>query len=80
MLKERRPDSFSWDDGGLNDMSWLGWLGLAVIITGTLAVTGIKPKSTRHVSHTRLMGMARLALLAALIIVGYLAFQARSGG
>jgi hypothetical protein len=80
MLKERRPESFSWADGGLNDMSWLGWLGLAVIITGILAVTGIKPKGTRHVAHTRLMGLARLALLAALIIVGYLAFRARSGG
>ena len=44
-------------------MSWLGWLGLAVIITVILAVTGIKPKGTRHVAHTRLMGMARLALL-----------------
>jgi hypothetical protein len=65
---------------GVNDMSWLGWLGLAVIITGILAVTGIKPTGTRHVAHTRLMGMARLALLAALIIIGYLAFRARSGG
>ena len=80
MLKERRPEWFSWVDEGLNDMSWLGWLGLAVIITGILAVTGIKPTGTRHVAHTRLMGMARLALLAALIIIGYLAFRARSGG
>ena len=61
-------------------MSWLAWLGLAVIITVLLAVTGIKPKGTRHVAHTTLMWMARLALLAVLIIVGYLAFQARSGG
>jgi len=61
-------------------MSWLGWLGLAVIITVILAVTGIKPKGTRHVAHTHLMGMARLLLLAILIIVGYLAFQSRSGG
>jgi len=61
-------------------MSWLGWLGLAVIITGILAVTGIKPKGTRHIAHTSLMWMARLALLTVLIIVGYLAFQARTGG
>jgi len=61
-------------------MSWLGWLGLAVIITVILAVTGIKPKGTRHVAHTHLMGMARLLLLAILIIVGYLAFRSRSGG
>jgi len=56
-------------------MSWLGWLGLVVIITGIAAVTGIKPKGTRHVAHTRLMGMARLVLLAAIIIVSYLAFR-----
>jgi heme/copper-type cytochrome/quinol oxidase subunit 4 len=61
-------------------MSWLAWLGLAVIITAVAAVTGIKPKGTRHVAHTRLMGMARLALLAAVIIFTYLAFRARSGG
>jgi hypothetical protein len=80
MLKKRRPESFSWADGGLNDMSWLGWLGLAVIITGILAVTGINPRGTRHVAHTRLMWMARLALFAVLIIVGYLVFRTRSGG
>jgi len=61
-------------------MSWLGWLGLAVIITGILAITGIKPKGTRHVAHTSLMWMARLALLVIILIVGYLAFRSRSGG
>jgi hypothetical protein len=45
-----------------------------------LAVTGIKPTGTRHVAHTRMMWMARLALLAVLIIVGYLVFRSRSGG
>lgn len=61
-------------------MTWLGWLGLAVIIVGILAITGIKPKGTRHVAHTNLMWMGRLALLAILIISGYLAYRARSGG
>jgi hypothetical protein len=50
------------------------------MIAGLLAVTGIKPKGTRHVAHTRLMWMGRLTLLAILIIVGYLAYRARSGG
>jgi hypothetical protein len=80
MLKERRSESCLWADAGVNNMSWLGWLGLAVIITRIAAVTGIKPKGTRHVAHTRLMGAARLVLLAALIIVGYLAFRSKSGG
>jgi hypothetical protein len=61
-------------------MNWLVWLGLAVIIAGVAAVTGIKPKGTRPVAHTHMMGMARLALLALVIIFAYLAFRARSGG
>lgn len=61
-------------------MSWLAWLGLAVIIAGLLAVTGIKPKGTRQVAHTSLMWMGRLVLVAILIIVGYLTYRARSGG
>jgi hypothetical protein len=61
-------------------MSWLAWLGLAVLITAGAAITGLKPKGTRHVAHTRLMGVARLVLLAIVIIVAYLAFRARAGG
>ena len=61
-------------------MNWLAWLGLAVLIAGVAAVTGIKPKGTRHVARTHLMGVARLALLALVIIFAYLAFRARSGG
>ena len=61
-------------------MTWLAWLGLAVIITAVVAVTGTQPKGTRPVAHTRLMGMGRLALLALVIICVYLAFRGRSGG
>lgn len=61
-------------------MNWLVWLGLAVIIAAIAAVTGIKPKGTRPVAHTRMMVMGRLALLAMVIIFAYLAFRARSGG
>jgi len=60
-------------------MSWLAWLGLAVLITAVAAITGIKPKGTRHVAHTRLMGVARLVLLALVLIVTYFTFRARSG-
>ncbi len=59
-------------------MTTLGWLGLAVLIAVVAAVTGIKPKGTRHVARTRLMGMARLALLAVVIIIAYVAFRART--
>jgi uncharacterized membrane protein YozB (DUF420 family) len=61
-------------------VNWLVWLGLAVVIAAVAAVTGIKPKGTRPVAHSRMMGMGRLALLVIVIIFAYLAFRARSGG
>jgi hypothetical protein len=61
-------------------MSWFAWLGLIVLITAVAAVTGIKPRGTRHVARTQLMGVARLILLLLVIIFAYLAFRARSGG
>jgi hypothetical protein len=61
-------------------MSWLAWLGLAVIFTAVVAVTGAQPKGTLPVAHTSMMGVARIALLAIVVICAYLAFRARSGG
>jgi hypothetical protein len=60
-------------------MTWLFWLGLAVVIGIIAAVTGIKPKGTRPVASTRLMGVARFVLLILIAIVIYLAYRARSG-
>ena len=60
-------------------MNWLVWLGLAVVIAVFAAVTGLKPKGTRPVAHTRMMGMGRLALVAIVIIFAYLAYRARAG-
>jgi putative Mn2+ efflux pump MntP len=61
-------------------MTWFGWLGLAVVITAIAAVTGLKPKGTQPLAHTRMMGMARLALLVLGILLAYLAFRAHSHG
>jgi hypothetical protein len=60
-------------------MTWLAWLGIAVVIVGIAAVTGIKPKGTRHVAHSRMMGMGRVALVVIAVIFAYIAFRARSG-
>jgi hypothetical protein len=57
-------------------MTWLTVLVVVVLIAAVAAVTGFKPKGTRHVARTRLMGVARLALLAILILFAYLAFRA----
>ena len=61
-------------------MSWLVWLGLAVLVGVIAAVTGIKPKGTRHVAGTRMMGIGRIALLILIALFVYLAFRARTGG
>jgi heme/copper-type cytochrome/quinol oxidase subunit 4 len=61
-------------------VSWLVWLGVAVVLTAIAAVTGIKPKGTRHVAHSRMMGMGRVFLVILVVIFAYLAFRARSGG
>jgi hypothetical protein len=61
-------------------MTWLTWLIVAVIITALAAITGMKPKGTRHVAHTRLMGVARVILFLLVIIFAFLAYRARSGG
>jgi hypothetical protein len=60
-------------------MNWIVWLGLAVLVTAVAAVSGIKPKGTRHVAHTRMLGMGRVFLLILVVIFAYMAFRARSG-
>lgn len=59
-------------------MTWLMWLGIAVVITALAAVTGIKPKGTQHLARTRMMGMARLALFILIVVCIYLAYRART--
>jgi hypothetical protein len=56
-------------------MNWLVLLCLAAIVAAVAAVTGIKAKGTRPVAHTRMMGMARFALVVLAIILVYLAFR-----
>jgi hypothetical protein len=60
-------------------MSWLFWLGIAVLLGIVAAVTGIKPRGTRPVARTRLMGVGRLALLVLIAILLFLAYRARTG-
>ena len=61
-------------------MNWIVWLGLAVLVAAIAAVTGIKPKGTRHVAHSRMMGAGRVALFIIIAIFAFLAWRARTGG
>ena len=60
-------------------MNWLVWLGLAVVIAAFAAVTGFKPKGSRPVANTRLMGVGRIFLFIVIAIFVYLAYRARGG-
>jgi hypothetical protein len=59
-------------------MSWLFWLGLAVLIGIVAAVTGVKPRGTRPVARSRLMGIARIVLWIFVALVLWLAYRAHS--
>ena len=61
-------------------MTWLTWLLIALLVATFAALTGIKPKGSRPVARTRLMGVARLLFVVIMLIVAYMAFRARSGG
>lgn len=57
-------------------MTWIVWLGLAVLVTAIAAVTGIKPKGSRHVARSRMMGMGRVFLIILVVIFAIMAFRA----
>ncbi len=59
-------------------MTWLFWLGLAVVIGVIAAVTGIKVRGTRPVSRTRLMSVARFVLFVLVVLLLFLAYRGYS--
>jgi len=59
-------------------MSWVFWLGLAVMVGALAALTGLKPSGTRPVARTRLMGVARFVLIVMIAIFLYLAYRGYS--
>lgn len=60
-------------------MTWLTWLLIVLVVATFAALTGITPKGSRPVAHTRLMGVARFVLVVVVLILAYIAFRARSG-
>jgi hypothetical protein len=52
---------------------------VAVLVAGFAALTGIKPKGTRPIAHTQLMGVARIVLLIVAAIVAYLWYRSYGG-
>jgi hypothetical protein len=61
-------------------MTWIIWLGLAVIIVAVAAVTGIKPRGGRPVASTHLMGAARVVLVLVAVLLAWIAWRSYGGG
>jgi hypothetical protein len=59
-------------------VTWLAWLVIPLLVATFAALTGIKPKGSRPVAHTQLMGVARFVLVVLALIVAYIVFRARS--
>lgn len=61
-------------------MTWLTWLVLAALVAAVAAITGAQPQGARPVARTRMMGAARLALVALALVMLYAAFRSQAGG
>jgi hypothetical protein len=48
------------------------------VVGALAALTGLKPKGTRPVSSTRLMGVARFVLIVMVLVFLYLAYRGYS--
>jgi uncharacterized membrane protein YozB (DUF420 family) len=59
-------------------MNWLAILGIVVVVIAIVSVLGARPKGGRPVERTQLMGVARVVLIIAGLIIGFLVFRARS--
>ena len=59
-------------------MTWYTALIAAALVAAVAAITGIKPKGSRHVAHTRLMGVARVVLIIFLTIIAIFVFHAHA--
>jgi len=61
-------------------MSWLTLLWIAAIVIALVAITGLKPRGTRHVARTHLMGAARIALGVVAVVLVLIALGIWHGG
>lgn len=61
-------------------MNWFTLLGIVVLVTAVAAVTGLKPKNSRHVAHTKLMTAARVTLVIAAIVIAIIALRGYRAG
>ena len=56
-------------------MNWIFLVGIFMVIAAIAAVTGVKPKGTRPVAGTRMMGVARVVLVLVAVVLVYFAVR-----
>jgi hypothetical protein len=56
-------------------MTMWTWVALAVAVAVIAAITGMKPKGSRPVANTRLMGVGRVLLIVMALIFLVVAFR-----
>ena len=61
-------------------MSWLFWVGLAVTVGLLAALTGVKPKGTKPVARTQMMGIARIVLVLIVLALLFAAYRGCGAG
>ena len=59
-------------------MNWLTLLTIAALIAAIAAITGFKPKGSRPVARTQLMGVARVVLVLLVLAIAYYVVAMRS--
>jgi hypothetical protein len=65
---------------GTSVVNWWVWLSFAAIIAAFVATLALQPEGTRPVARTRLMVVARVALVAFVGLYVYLAYRASGSG
>jgi hypothetical protein len=65
---------------GSSVMTWWVWLSFAAIMAAFVATFALQPEGTRPVANTRLMAVARVALLVFVALYAFLAYRASGTG
>ena len=60
------------------EMNWGFWLTIAVVVSVLFAVFGLGPRGGRPVANSRLMNVARVALLVIIAVLFYFFLQDRA--
>ena len=56
-------------------MTAFGWVLVVLLVVVAAALTGIKPRGSKPVAGTSLMGVARVVLVVLALVLAYVVFR-----